>query len=166
MKTISRITVFILSFISWLALTDFSDVQEIIAGVIVALIVTLLSGQFLITSKKKNNLLKRILYGISYIFKFIWEMIKANLHVAYIVIHPNLPIKPGIIKIHSNLNKDTSLTMLANSITLTPGTLTVDIDEQKKDLYIHWIDVKSTEIKENTQLIGSRFEPLLAEVFE
>ena len=117
-------------------------------------------------SKKKNSFIKRLLYGIFYIFKFLWEMIKANLHVAYIVIHPQLPVKPGIIKIHSDLQKDISLTMLANSITLTPGTLTVDIDEQHKNLYVHWIDTKSTKIDENTKNIGSRFEPLLAEVFE
>lgn len=101
-----------------------------------------------------------------YVFKFIWEMIKANFHVAYIVIHPKLPVKPGIIKIHSDLKKDVSLTMLGNSITLTPGTLTVDIDEQHKNLYIHWIDVKSQDIAENTRTIGARFEPILAEVFE
>ena len=149
-----------------MALINISDMQEIIAGGIVSIIVALLAGHFLITSKKKNNLLKRIIYGISYLFKFLWEMIKANFHVAYIVIHPKLPIKPGIIKIHSNMNKDISLTMLGNSITLTPGTLTVDIDEKAKNLYIHWIDVKSTKIEENTRFIGARFEPLLTEVFE
>ena len=162
----NRIIVFILSFLVWLALTGLSDFQEIIAGLIVAILGSLISGHFLISSKKKNSFIKRLLYGIFYIFKFLWEMIKANLHVAYIVIHPQLPVKPGIIKIHSDLQKDISLTMLANSITLTPGTLTVDIDEQHKNLYVHWIDTKSTKIDENTKNIGSRFEPLLAEVFE
>lgn len=166
MKLLSRITVFILSLISWLALTGINDIQEIIAGLIISLIVTLISGHFLVTSKKKNNLFKRLIYGLGYIFKFLWEMIKANFHVAYIVIHPKLPIKPGIIKIHSELQKDVSLTMLSNSITLTPGTLTVDIDEQQKNLYIHWIDVKSRDVAENTRTIGARFEPILAEVFE
>lgn len=166
MKIKSRIAVFVLSFLVWLALTGSTDKQEVIAAVIVALIVSLLSGHFLITSKKKNNFFIRIFYALGYIFKFLWEMILANFHVAYIVIHPKLPIKPGIIKIHSDLKKDVSLTMLSNSITLTPGTLTVDINEDKKDLYIHWINVKSTDIKENTRLIGSRFEPLLKEVFE
>jgi len=162
----SRIIVFILSFLVWLALTEINDIQEIIAGLIVAILVSLLSGHFLISSKKKNNIIIRFFYGILYIFKFLWEMIKANFHVAYIVIHPKLPVKPGIIKIHSDLQKDISLTMLANSITLTPGTLTVDIDEQHKNLYVHWIDIKSTKIEENTKNIGSRFEPILAEVFE
>jgi len=48
-------------------------------------------------------------------------MAKANIHVAYIVIHPLLPIKPGIVKVKTKLKRDSALTMLANSITLTPG---------------------------------------------
>ena len=56
--------------------------------------------------------------------------------------------------------------MLANSITLTPGTLTVDINEDKKELYIHWIKVKSTDINEATKEIGEKFEKTLTEVFE
>jgi len=162
----SQIIIFVLAFLVWLALTGTSQLQELIAGIIVSLIVTLLSGHFLITDKKKNSFLKRFLYGILYFFKFLWEMLKANLHVAYIVLHPQLPIKPGIIKIHTNLKKDTSLTMLSNSITLTPGTLTVDINPDKQDLYIHWIDVESTDVEENSKNVGGRFEPLLAEVFE
>ena len=166
MKMKSRIIVFILSFLIWLMLTGIQDVQEIVAGVIVAALVAIFSGHFLVTSTKKNSFIKRVLYGIRYILKFLWEMIKANLHVAWIVIHPRLPVRPGIIKIHSELKKDVSLTMLANSITLTPGTLTIDIDEQQHNLYIHLIDVLSTDVEENTKHIGARFEPLLTEVFE
>jgi multicomponent Na+:H+ antiporter subunit E len=166
MKTRSRIIVFILSFLAWLALTGTADIPQIFVGLIVALIVALLAGQFLVTTTKKNPFPKRFFYGILYLFKFVWEMLKANLHVAYIVIHPNLPIKPGIIKIKTKLKKDTSLTILSNSITLTPGTLTVDINPEKQDLYIHWIDIKSTDVEENTKNVGGRFEPLLMEVFE
>jgi len=166
MQIKSRIIVFVLSFLVWLGLTGIFDMQEVIAGLIVAAIVTILSGQFLITTHKKNSFIKRIVYGIAYIFKFIWEMIKANFHVAYIVIHPKLPIKPGIIKIDTKLTKPVALTMLGNSITLTPGTLTVDVDEDKKKLYIHQIDLKSTDIDKNTKDVGARFEPLLTEVFE
>ena len=107
-----------------------------------------------------------MLYGVLYIFKFIWEMVKANVHVAYIVIHPKLPIKPGIVKIKSALKKDAALTVLANSITLTPGTLTIDVNPENHDLYIHRIDIDSDNVEENTKNIGGRFEPLLTEVFE
>ncbi len=166
LKLKSRIIVFVLSFLVWIALTSYKDVQEIVAGVIVAFIVSWAAGHFFITTEKQHGTFRRIFAAIRYMFKFFFEMIRANLHVAYIVVHPNLPIKPGIVKIKSNLTKDSALTILTNSITLTPGTLTIDINPDTKEIYIHWIDVLSTKIEENTQNIGQRFEPLLTEVFE
>ena len=62
--------------------------------------------------------------------------------------------------------KESGITVLANSITLTPGTLTIDVDPENKILYIHWIDVLSEDIKEATESIGARFEGILTEVFE
>lgn len=70
---------------------------------------------------------------------FFIALAKANLDVAYRVITGK--INPGIVRISPGLHTDLGITMLANSITLTPGTLTVDIDEQTNDLYIHWINV-------------------------
>ena len=70
---------------------------------------------------------------------FFIALTKANLDVAYRVITNK--IKPGIVKISPELKTDLGISMLANSITLTPGTLSVDIDEETNDLYIHWINV-------------------------
>ncbi|RKY55476.1 MAG: cation:proton antiporter [Candidatus Neomarinimicrobiota bacterium] len=165
-KNRSRITVFILSFLVWLALTHIGDIQEVIAGLIVAIIVSMIAGEFLITTEKSEHIIKRFISAILYLFKFLWEMIKANFHVAYIVLNPNLPIKPGIVKIRTNLTKDSAITVLTNSITLTPGTLTVDVNPETREIYIHWIDVLSTDVEESTKLIGGRFEKLLMEVFE
>lgn len=166
LKTKSRIIVFFLALICYLALTSFTDYQEIIAGVIVALLVALLAGQFLLKTEGRKNIFLRIFKAIEYLFRFIWEMTKANLHVAYLVLHPNLPIKPGIVKIKTKLTHGSAITVLANSITLTPGTLTVDYNEKTSELYIHWIDVESVDEDKDTKIIGARFESLLKEVFE
>ncbi|HVO76247.1 MAG TPA: Na+/H+ antiporter subunit E [Ignavibacteriaceae bacterium] len=166
LKLRSRLIVFIFAVLVWLALTDIKSYQEIIAGFIAAVLVTLLAGHFLITTEKSRNILKRLYYLIIYLFRFVWEMIKANLHVAYIVIHPLLPIRPGIVKIKTGLNKDSALTVLSNSITLTPGTMTVDVNEEAKELYIHWIDIKETEVDKATKLISENFEKILREIFE
>jgi multicomponent Na+:H+ antiporter subunit E len=93
-------------------------------------------------------------------------MIKANFDVAYRVVHPKLPIKPGIVKVKTKLKSDTGLTFLANSITLTPGTMSVDIDKENGYLYIHWINVKSTDLEKATEIIVSRFEKILEKIFE
>ncbi len=129
----SRIVVFIFAVLVWLALTGLG-VQEIIAGVVVALLVSLIAGHFLITTHKQKHMLHRWLYAVLYFFKFMWEMVKANFHVAYIVVHPLVPVKPGIVKIKTKLTKDAAITVLTNSITLTPGTLTIDVNEDKKEI--------------------------------
>jgi multicomponent Na+:H+ antiporter subunit E len=96
----------------------------------------------------------------------LWECIKANIDVAYRVVHPDLPIKPGIVKIKTNLKSDVALTFLANSITLTPGTMCVDIDKEKGILYIHWIYVRDDRLEEATSLIAGKFEKILKRIFE
>lgn len=165
-KRRSRIIVFILTYLVWMALTGIGSFQELSAGLIIALIVSLIAGHFLIITEKNTGVLKRILFMLKYVFIFIWEMIKANLHVAYLVIHPMKPIKPGIVKVKTTLTKESALTILCNSITLTPGTLTVDLDTDSRNIYIHWIDVKTESVEGATQEIVSRFESVLKEVFE
>ena len=62
-----------------------------------------------------------------YAFVFLFEMAKANLQVAYLVLHPKMPIHPGIVRVKTGIQSELGRTFLANSITLTPGTLTVDL---------------------------------------
>jgi multicomponent Na+:H+ antiporter subunit E len=82
------------------------------------------------------------------------------------VINPKLPINPGIVKVKTTLKSDTALTFLANSITLTPGTLCVDIVAEEGLLYIHWIDVKSQDVEKASQLIVTKFENVLKKIFD
>jgi multicomponent Na+:H+ antiporter subunit E len=86
--------------------------------------------------------------------------------VAYRVLHPQLPINPAIVKVKTDLKSDTALTFLANSITLTPGTMCVDIDKEAGVLYIHWIDAKTTDVEEATHRIAGPFESTLKEIFD
>lgn len=167
-QTRGPITVFVLAFLVWLALTARSGIQEILIGVVVALLVTLIAGRFAFAEgpPAARGLVRRLAGAFLYFWKFLWEMIKANVHVASIVLRPGCPIKPGIVKIKTGLSRDIALTILGNSITLTPGTFTVDIDPENRVLYIHCIEVKSTDLEENTKIIGQRFEALLTEVFE
>lgn len=166
LKMKSRIVVFVLSFLVWMALTEGGGWQEAAAGLVFSVLVAIIAGQFLITTHKQKGLVHRWIFAVYYFIKFLWEMFKANLHVAYIVIHPKLPIKPGIVKIKTELKKDSAITVLTNSITLTPGTLTVDVNPEKGEIYVHWIDVVSSEVDRATEEIGGKFEKILTEVFE
>ena len=91
-------------------------------------------------------------------------IVLANFDVLYRVVHPNLPIRPGIVKVKTSLKSDEAKTFLANSITLTPGTLTVDIDGQ--DFYVHWININTEDPARRSAEICGRFEPLLRRIFE
>ena len=75
-----------------------------------------------------------------------------------------MPIKPGIVKVKTKLKSDSGVTALANSITLTPGTLTVDVANEN-ELYVHWLVVESADEAEATKTIVSRFEFFLEKIF-
>jgi len=119
--------------------------EEIIFGLILSIIAGVIARKLFV--KKSLRMLNPVRWFtfIGYLFYFFYEMAKANFDVAYRVITGK--IRPGIVKISPDLKTDLGATMLANSITLTPGTLTVDIDENTNDLYIHWINVEDEALK-------------------
>lgn len=162
----SRIVTFIISFISWMLLSFSLDWQHIFIGLVVSGIVALIMGDMFAEYAYKWFHPRRYIWFLIYIFVFLWECLKANLDVACRVLHPSLPINPGIVKVKTNLKTETGLTFLANFITLTPGTFTVDIDRDEGILYIHWIDVKTQDVEEASKIIVSTFEKILKEVFE
>jgi len=118
---------------------------EFLFGLIFSLIVGIIGSRLFV--KKSYRMLNPVRWFtfIGYLFYFFYEMAKANFDVAYRVITGK--INPGIVKISPKLKTDLGITLLANSITLTPGTLSVDIDEDTNDLYIHWINVKEEALK-------------------
>ena len=153
---------FILSFIAYLLLAanqgeilGLWSQFELIAAIIVSLIVAMISAKVLFQKKRYHllNPLRWVIFLFYLVGPFFIAMAKANIDVAYRVITGN--INPGIVKISPELNTDASITLLANSITLTPGTLSVDIDEEKNDLYIHWINV--TNLKPSIEDVCDNF---------
>lgn len=82
---------------------------------------------------------------ISFFFFFIYELIKANLQVAYEVITPRLNMTPGIVAVPLDVKSDFGITMLANLITLTPGTLSLDVSEDRSVLYVHSMYISDRE---------------------
>lgn len=89
-------------------------------------------------------------HTLRYIFVFLYEVIKANLQVVRIVLSPTLDITPGIIAYNMDVESDAGITLLANSITLTPGTLTVDVSKDKKTLYIHALNIEDARVLEKS----------------
>ena len=158
------IILFITMFLLWLLLTFNLESSNLIVAAVVALITAVVFGShFLKNSHELFNPL-RIFWALIYLLIFIWECIKANIDVAYRVLHPKMPIKPGIVKARSTLKSDLAKAFLANSITMTPGTITVDIVDN--EFYIHWIYVSSRDPEVYTKKVMGRFEKYIKRIFE
>lgn len=158
------ITLFIIILIIWFLMTFNLETPNIIVGCIAALITAIVFGRSFLQDSKKFFQPVRYFWIIVYLFVFIWECIKANFDVAYRVLSPKMPIKPGIVKVKTKLKTNIGKTFLANSITMTPGTITVDVIDD--DFYVHWIYVSSKDPKIYTNKILGRFEKYLKRIFE
>ncbi len=96
-------------------------------------------------SEADQRYFNRVPKIISFFFYFIWEMLKANVHVAYDVITPKFFMKPGIVKYPLVARSDFEINILATVISLTPGTLILDISDDKKAIYIHVMYLKDKD---------------------
>lgn len=116
---------------------------ELLTGLVLSLLVGALTVHLTVPGWVKVLHPRRWALLLVYLIgPFFLAMAKANIDVVYRVITGR--IKPGIVRISPGLPNDVSTTLLANSITLTPGTLTVEVDEKTNDLFIHWINVDET----------------------
>ncbi len=165
-----RLIYFVLAFIVWCLLTwpitdGVLDIQVIIAGLAVSLLVAVLFHEIL--PKEHHVFISpvRVFWFLLYVPVFFYYVILANFDVVYRALHPAMPINPGIVKIKTGLKTESGITALANSITLTPGTLTVDVTDDGY-LYIHWINVKSDDVEQATRHIADKFEWFIKRIFE
>lgn len=150
----------------WLLLTWSLDVQGVVIGIVVAVLVGLVVSRLLPPGVERMFNPVRWFWAIMHLISLSFWIILANLDVMYRVLHPNLPIRPGIVKVKTSLKTDEARTFLANSITLTPGTLSVDIVDDW--LYVHWINVRGNieDTEAITRDIAGRFEITLRRVFD
>ncbi len=165
-----RLIYFVLAFIVWVLIawpfTDGRmDLQIVVAGLIASFLVAILFHDIL--PKEHHVFLSpiRVFWFLVYVPVFLYYVIRANLDVVYRALHPAMPIHPGIVKVRTHLKTDSAITALANSITLTPGTLTVDLTDDGV-LYVHWINVQTDDTEQATQLIAQKFEWFLKKIFE
>jgi multicomponent Na+:H+ antiporter subunit E len=166
-----RISLFVIVLVFWLMLAwpvaeDGSLLwTDISVGVVCALLVALVMRAMF-----RQNFIRLLnprawFWCFVYLFVFAWEVFKGGLDVVYRVMHPSMPIHPGIVRVKSHLNTDTGQIVLANSITLTPGTLTVQVTEEGV-FYVHWLNVLSTEDEEAAENVLRRFEWFIRRIFE
>jgi len=155
---------FAISLLVWLGLTSSLRLQEVLVGVGICVVLSMWLGEQYSRLGLLPLGLKRLFFLLAYLAVLAFEIVRANLDVAYRVIHPAMPIRPGVVVIRTGLTSDIAKMILANSITLTPGTFTLDIVDNR--LVVHWINVRTGDVHEASRLIGGRFERYLRVIFE
>jgi multicomponent Na+:H+ antiporter subunit E len=161
---------FVLCFAFWVLLTWSFTMQELIAGGVVSLAVALFSARFFIHEKAfwfANP--AKFFSGLFYwLCIFPVELVKANLNMAKICFGGCKKINPGIVKVPVDLQSEYGQAALANSITLTPGTITMETAEEdgQNYFYIHWIDVTAPSGKEAGDAIKGTLEKGLRRVWK
>ena len=157
------VATFLVLFAVYVLLAGFV-VQELILGALISLILTIIISKYVDYKIDYKLPYRIIVFVFVYLPVFIWQLILSNVDVARRVLSPKIPLNPGFVKVETELEGEFSKLMLANSITLTPGTLTVDVKDNY--LYVHTVDVKGKTPEENKANISALFEKLIGVIFK
>jgi multicomponent Na+:H+ antiporter subunit E len=120
-----------LMFIFWFSLSGQTEPLFLILGVVSSLLVAYWSHDLLFGKIGKGPYTRKIILLVKYFFWLSWQIVMSNLHVIYVVLNPKMPIDPAIIRFKHDLKTDMGIVLLANSITLTPGTVTIDANSDE-----------------------------------
>lgn len=161
---------FVLCFAFWILLTWSFSAQELAAGAVVSLAVALFSARFFVheESIRLLNPVRLFIALFYWLVIFMVELFKANVDMAKRCFGGCKNINPGIVKVPVDLKTSYAQGALANSITLTPGTITMEITEEKGQTYyyIHWIDVSIPSGKEAGDAIKGTMEKWIRRIWE
>ncbi len=136
----------------WFAFSGHTEIEFLVTGAVVAVAGTALTHWLFAGDQELrfrhvpypfgwfvHGFLRSVLY-LPWLF---WEIALSNLHVAYLVLHPRLPVEPGLVEFETSLRSETAQVLLAQSITLTPGTVTVDVSDGR--FMVHCLSAKSRQ---------------------
>jgi multicomponent Na+:H+ antiporter subunit E len=147
----------------WLIANASWSVEIVLIGgllsLLVALIFTLQSDSWRSINLKPQG----IYHFIAYTAVFLRELVLANINVMRLVFSPRIDIQPGVIRIDTKLRSPIGRLALANSISLTPGSLVLDVENDT--LVVHWLDLQTLNREEASQIIAGPYENHLEQVF-
>jgi len=162
-STRQSVELFVTLFMFWVLLNGSLAPDTLAIGCVASIVIAVLFRDGLSFLFEFRILPSSLWASVQYFAYFIKELIVANVRLAIIVMSPSLPIKPGIVKVRTRLKSRMGRLLLANSITLTPGTLTVELEDDW--LYIHWVTVETVNREEATTLIVAGFERYLERMY-
>ncbi len=163
MKFKNVFILFVMLLLIWLALNNSLKLPVVLIGIGVSALVALLFCNKCSLFNDIKLTPKSFAYTFIYLVVFFIELVKSNIDVIRRVLSPSLPINPGIVEVKTKLKSKFGRMLLANSITLTPGTLTVEVIDDS--YFIHWIDVEDAKIENASKKIVEKFEKYLEVIY-
>ncbi len=146
-------------FLFWVLLNGSVATDVLMVGVAAAFFISLLFSDGRAVLSELRLTPKSLFTAMLYVLYFVKELVKSNISLARIVLSPSMPLKPAIVKVRTRLKTRMGRLLLTSSITLTPGTLTVDLVGEW--IYVHWVTAESGDIEGATAAIVSGFENYL-----
>jgi multicomponent Na+:H+ antiporter subunit E len=144
----------------WAALWgDFSE-RNLVVGFVLGYLVLFFSQPVIGSSRYFGHLPR----AVGLVFYFLWELILASLRVAYEVLTPTHHMRSGIIALPLDAETDAEITLLANLISLTPGTLSLDVSDDRRTLYVHAMYIDDEDVEGLKRSIKEGFERRVLEV--
>lgn len=144
----------------WLMLNSTLSLGHIILGVILGILIPLLCARL----RMPQRVIKKPFKAFKYIFIVLADVLIANVQVALLVIGPQKRINPGFIAVPIDLPDTLSVTVLASTVTMTPGTVSSEVSSDNKWLYVHVLNMPENE-QEVIDLIKQRYESRVKEIF-
>lgn len=150
----------ILLLVVWLMLNTTVSLGHILLGSVLAIVIPLLCAPLRMPQPKIKHPFK--VFG--YVLVVLKDILVANVEVALLVVGPMRKIKPGFIAVPLDLSDTLPVTILASTVTMTPGTVSAEVSKDKKWLYVHVLDMPDNE-QEVIDLIKKRYESRVKEIF-
>jgi multicomponent Na+:H+ antiporter subunit E len=146
--------------LAWMGMTEDYGPQTLLVGFVLGALVLFFARRII----GGPNYLIKVRQTLGLHFFLVWELILANVRVAYDVLTPRYFMRPGVVAIPLDVQTDAEITLLANLITLTPGTLSLDVSTDRRVLYIHVMYIDNDDVEAVRRKIKEGFERRVLEV--
>ncbi|MEM0025560.1 MAG: Na+/H+ antiporter subunit E [Zestosphaera sp.] len=157
----------LLSFIIYVVYTGTLRLYDILTGFLVALVIGVLTSNLLIEDWRKSLSLRRFVNLVRFAFRYFFiDEVKAHLLLIKLSLSPKLDLRPAIVKMPIKTRNDYGITLVSLSITNTPGTVVVDLNKEKGNIYVHWIYAKTTKPEESYKEVSEVFDTYALKVFD
>ena len=133
----------LIMFVFWIFLSGEFSFILLLSGIISSLLVSYISHDLLIGNGNMKLGFIRTIRFIRFLPWLLWQIVLANIDLAIRTLHPKMPINPMLLNFKNNLKTDLGMVIMANSITLTPGTVTIDVNEN--EFLVHVISEKAAQ---------------------